>query len=132
MLDVARHFCERWNFIKHDKAKNIDTVPYLQPPLGGMGQQQRFIEEEAEEHHYKRYRHKHRTHGVTGTMRAQVLRSSAKWSSGVELEVRLNHKEITSSVVFPYLIYLPNLLFLALYSKCLYCYYSCCSTLCLH
>lgn len=87
VLDVSRHFCERWNFIKHEKARNKDNVPYLQPPLGGMGSQQRYIEEEAEEHHYKKYRYKHRTHGVTGTMRVQVLRSSAKWSSGVELEV---------------------------------------------
>jgi phospholipase D1/2 len=58
-----------------------------------MGFQQRFIEEEnadGNEHHYRRHRHRHRTTGVTGTMRAQVLRSSAKWSSGIELEVILN------------------------------------------
>lgn len=70
-----------------------DDVPFLQPPLGGMGFQQRFIEEEnadGNEHHYRRHRHRHRTTGVTGTMRAQVLRSSAKWSSGIELEVILN------------------------------------------
>ena len=86
---MARHFCERWNFIKHDKAMNKDNIPFLQPPLGGMGHQQRYIEENTEEHHYQRQRHRHRTHGVTGTMRAQVLRSSAQWSSGVDLEVIL-------------------------------------------
>lgn len=91
-MDVARHFCERWNFIKHEKARRKDNVPYLQPPLGGMGQQQRYIEEESEEQHqYKKYRYNHRTHGVTGTMRVQVLRSSAKWSSGIELEVGLSY-----------------------------------------
>jgi hypothetical protein len=52
-----------------------------------MGQQQRYIEENPEEHHYQKFRHKPRTQGVTGTMRTQVLRSSAKWSSGIELEV---------------------------------------------
>lgn len=87
-MDVARHFCERWNFIKHDKALKKDNVPFLQPPLGGMGHQQRYMEETPEECHFQRYCHKPRTRGVTGTMRTQVLRSSAKWSSGIELEVK--------------------------------------------
>lgn len=88
VLDVARHFCERWNFIKHEKAKDKENVPFLQPPLGGMGGQERFLQEQPEEHHYRSVCYKHRTHGVKGTMRAQVLRSSAKWSSGVEHEVK--------------------------------------------
>lgn len=88
VLDIARHFCERWNFIKHEKARHDENIPYLQPPLGGMGSQQRYIEEKTEEpYRYRKYRHNHRTRGVTGTMRVQVLRSSAKWSSGIELEV---------------------------------------------
>lgn len=97
---------------------NKDNIPFLQPPLGGMGQQQRYIEENSEEHHYQRQRHRHRTHGVTGTMRAQVLRSSAKWSSGIELEVNSNKLYGDH--------YSNNIIFLAFYSKCLYCNYSFC------
>jgi phospholipase D1/2 len=95
VLDVARHFCERWNFVKHDKAMKKDNVPFLQPPLGGMGFQQRFIDEpvDGESHRFRRYRHKHHISGVTGSMRAQVLRSSAKWSSGIDTEVKKKKKK---------------------------------------
>lgn len=112
VLDVARHFCERWNFIKHDKALNKDNVPFLQPPLGGMGQQQRYIEDKPEEHHYQKYRHKHRTHGVTGTMRAQVLRSSAKWSSGIELEHSIQNAYIATILGADHYIYIENQFFI--------------------
>ncbi|CEP10723.1 hypothetical protein [Parasitella parasitica] len=113
VLDVARHFCERWNFIKHEKAKNKDNIPFLQPPLGGMGQQQRYIEEEPEEHHYRRQRHKHRTRGVTGTMRAQVLRSSAKWSSGVELEHSIQNAYISTILAAQHYVYIENQFFIS-------------------
>ncbi|KAI7896962.1 uncharacterized protein EV154DRAFT_490014 [Mucor mucedo] len=113
VLDVARHFCERWNFIKHEKALNKDNVPFLQPPLGGMGTQQRYIEESTEEvHHYKKYRHKHRTQGVTGTMRAQVLRSSAKWSSGIELEHSIQNAYIATILRAEHYVYIENQFFI--------------------
>lgn len=113
VLDVARHFCERWNFIKHEKARRKDNVPYLQPPLGGMGQQQRYIEEESEEQHqYKKYRYNHRTHGVTGTMRVQVLRSSAKWSSGIELEHSIQNAYIGTILGAEHYIYIENQFFI--------------------
>lgn len=44
-------------------------------------------EPQEEEHHYRTLCHKPRVQGVTGNVRAQVLRSSAKWSSGIEHEV---------------------------------------------
>ncbi|ORE03496.1 phospholipase D/nuclease [Rhizopus microsporus var. microsporus] len=112
VLDVARHFCERWNFVKHEKAKDKDNIPFLQPPLGGMGSQQRYIEEDPEAHHYRKYRHNHRTHGVTGTMRTQVLRSSAKWSSGVELEHSIQNAYIATILGAQHYIYIENQFFI--------------------
>lgn len=113
VLDVARHFCERWNFIKHDKAMNKDNVPFLQPPLGGMGHQQRYMEENAEEHHFQKQRHRHRTHGVTGTMRAQVLRSSAQWSSGIELEHSIQNAYIATILGADHYVYIENQFFVS-------------------
>ncbi|KAI9468470.1 MAG: hypothetical protein EXX96DRAFT_590746 [Benjaminiella poitrasii] len=112
VLDVARHFCERWNFIKHDKALNKDNIPFLQPPLGGMGQQQRYIEDHPEEHHYKKYRYRNRAHGITGTVRAQVVRSSAKWSSGIELEHSIQNAYVATILGADHYIYIENQFFI--------------------
>ncbi|KAI7898091.1 uncharacterized protein BX663DRAFT_526183 [Cokeromyces recurvatus] len=112
VLDVARHFCERWNFIKHDKAMNKDAIPFLQPPLGGMGHQQNYMEEHPEEHHFRKILYRHRTHNVTGTMRAQVLRSSAKWSSGIELEHSIQNAYIATILAADHYIYIENQFFI--------------------
>ncbi|KAG1150556.1 hypothetical protein G6F37_000150 [Rhizopus arrhizus] len=113
VLDIARHFCERWNFIKHEKARHDENIPYLQPPLGGMGLQQRYIEEKTEEpYRYRKYRHNHRTRGVTGTMRVQVLRSSAKWSSGIELEHSIQNAYIATILGAEHYIYIENQFFI--------------------
>ncbi|KAI9276308.1 hypothetical protein BY458DRAFT_433755 [Sporodiniella umbellata] len=113
VLDVARHFCERWNFIKYEKARSKPYVPYLQPPLGGMGSQQRYIEEEPEaERQSKTRRYNHRTRGVTGTMRVQVLRSSAKWSSGIEIEHSIKNAYIGTILGSKHYIYIENQFFI--------------------
>ncbi|KAI8373627.1 hypothetical protein EDC96DRAFT_458022 [Choanephora cucurbitarum] len=112
VLDVARHFCERWNFVKHEKAMHKDNVPFLQPPLGGMGQQERYIEENREEHQIRRQRHKHRTHGIKGTARVQVLRSSAEWSSGVKLEHSIQNAYIATILRAEHFVYIENQFFI--------------------
>ncbi|KAG1449258.1 hypothetical protein G6F56_008696 [Rhizopus delemar] len=112
VLDVARHFCERWNFIKHEKARNDETIPYLQPPLGGMGRQKHFFEEKEQEFRYRKQRHNHRTHGVTGTMRVQVLRSSAKWSTGEDLEHSIQNAYIATILGAEHYIYIENQFFI--------------------
>ncbi|KAI8991905.1 hypothetical protein BDF20DRAFT_812470 [Mycotypha africana] len=112
VLDVARHFCERWNFIKHDKKMNNDRVPFIQPPLGGMGQQQRYIDDAAE-YNFRKYRHKHRTHNVSGTMRCQVLRSSANWSSGIETEHSIQNAYIATILGAKHYVYIENQFFIS-------------------
>ncbi|KAG2235547.1 hypothetical protein INT48_003110 [Thamnidium elegans] len=112
VLDVARHFCERWNFIKHEKAINKDHVPFLEPPVGGMGRQQKFMEEpQEEEHHFRTLCHKPRVQGVTGNVRAQVLRSSAKWSSGIDLEHSIQNAYVATILRADHYIYIENQFF---------------------
>lgn len=118
-MDVARHFCERWNFVKNEKAKSNEAIPYLQPPLGGFAgnQHQRFEIPSEDEPAWQRRRYRHGTRGVTGTCRAQVVRSSADWSLGINTEVSPLVDGIHVNLL--YSLYLSSSL-LALYSKCLY------------
>lgn len=85
-MDVSRHFCDRWNFIKQSKSLDKQNAPFLKPPAGGYSSYQNFkisLENRLlRSHHFP-----HATHGVQGTCRVQVLRSSAEWSSGIPLEV---------------------------------------------
>lgn len=121
---MARHFCERWNFVKNEKAKNNEAIPYLQPPLGGFAgnQHQRFEIPTEDEPAWQRRRYRHGTRGVTGTCRAQVVRSSADWSLGINLEVSITCEWGNSCKPGPThpLFTLHVTLILALYSKRLY------------
>lgn len=86
VLDVSRHFCERWNYIKHKKAMDDSSVLFLRPPLGAFGGHQQFSlpgdDDEYEAH--QSFRFPHGTRNVDGTCRVQVLRSVGDWSLGVE------------------------------------------------
>nr|WCC59855.1 phospholipase D2 ScoTox-alphaI [Hottentotta saulcyi] len=79
--DVARHFIQRWNFTKMEKAKNYDGYPYLLPknydnitnipslPLSSVG--------------------------VLYTTNCQILRSVSTWSAGI----RTTEKSIHSAYI---------------------------------
>lgn len=86
VLDVARHFCDRWNFIKQSKSLDKQQAPFLKPPLGGYSNYQSF-KIPLESKLLRSYHFDHNTSGVHGTCKVQVLRSSAEWSSGIKLEV---------------------------------------------
>jgi phospholipase D1/2 len=86
VLDVSRHFCDRWNFVKHSKSLDKQKAPFLKPPLGGYSSYQSF-KIPLESRLLRSYHFDHQTDDVEGTCRAQVLRSSADWSSGIPLEV---------------------------------------------
>ncbi|CAG8451339.1 15329_t:CDS:10 [Cetraspora pellucida] len=64
--DVARHFVQRWNFIKDKKSFERETLPFLLP----KGE-------------YVSTRDESR---FNGTCEVQILRSSAVWSMGIEVE----------------------------------------------
>ncbi|CAG8464425.1 6353_t:CDS:10 [Acaulospora morrowiae] len=64
--DVARHFVERWNFVKEEKSSEREDLPFLTPKGEYVSTR--------DESQFK------------GTCKVQVLRSSAFWSSGVKDE----------------------------------------------
>ncbi|KAJ1914353.1 hypothetical protein IWQ60_008842 [Tieghemiomyces parasiticus] len=64
--DVARHFIERWNFIKSSKAQQRSSLPYLMPKGEYVSTRADF--------------------DFRGTCRTQILRSSAQWSMGIQRE----------------------------------------------
>ncbi|SAM04497.1 hypothetical protein [Absidia glauca] len=114
VLDVARHFCERWNFVKNEKAKDIEAIPFLQPPLGGfVGNTQRFnLPNEEEQPAWQRRRYRHGTRGVTGTCRAQVVRSSADWSLGIKTEHSIQNAYIEAILGAQHFIHIENQFFI--------------------
>ncbi|KAI9295765.1 phospholipase D/nuclease [Neoconidiobolus thromboides FSU 785] len=91
--DVARHFIERWNFIKTSKAKQKLKVPYLLP-------QAEFSKDYDEE-------------SLKGSCRVQVLRSSAEWSSGIELENSIYTAYIQNIAAAKHFIYIENQFFVS-------------------
>jgi phospholipase D1/2 len=62
-FDVAKHFIERWNFVKLMKARGLRYVPFLMPNLS--------IDD---------------IPSIKGTCHAQLLRSASRWSSGILTE----------------------------------------------
>ncbi|CAI2169391.1 2838_t:CDS:10 [Funneliformis geosporum] len=65
--DIARHFVQRWNFIKEEKAFEREKFPFLTPKAEYVStrDESKFL----------------------GTCDVQLLRSSDFWSSGIKLEV---------------------------------------------
>ncbi len=84
--DVARHFIQRWNAIKSEKAKHNAAYPFLFPrPYVGMG-------EAADMHEV-----------IGGASRAdtvtcQVLRSSSTWSAGIDETESSIHEAVTAAI----------------------------------
>ncbi|KAI9487461.1 MAG: hypothetical protein EXX96DRAFT_553340 [Benjaminiella poitrasii] len=111
VLDVARHFCDRWNFIKHSKALDKRHLPFIKPPVGGYSNYQSFkIPLESRllrSHHFDP-----NTNGVHGTCNAQILRSSAEWSSGIKLEHSIQNAYIDVIDRARHYVYIENQFFI--------------------
>ncbi|RCH99456.1 hypothetical protein CU097_013561 [Rhizopus azygosporus] len=116
VLDVARHFCDRWNFIKQSKALDKRHVPFLKPPAGGYSSYQNF-KIPLESRLLRSYHYGHSTHGVQGTCRVQVLRSSAEWSSGIKLEHSIQNAYIDVITQAKHYIYIENQFFITTTEK---------------
>ncbi|KAI7858196.1 hypothetical protein BDC45DRAFT_499033 [Circinella umbellata] len=112
VLDVSRHFCERWNYVKHEKALEKERVPYIQPPLGGFTEQQRFQIPEKEESHDIRRRFEPETRGHHGTCRTQVLRSIGQWSLGLDTEHSIQNAYIATIYEAKHYVYIENQFFI--------------------
>nr|XP_023025097.1 phospholipase D1-like [Leptinotarsa decemlineata] len=99
--DVSRHFIQRWNATKVDKAKNNDQIPYLLPKSYGV---------------YKTLpiNFPNKTHKVT----CQVLRSVSCWSCGFfepdTVEQSIHEAYIDAITRAQHYIYIENQFFISL------------------
>ncbi|KAJ2372249.1 hypothetical protein IW150_004209, partial [Coemansia sp. RSA 2607] len=91
--DVARHFIQRWNFIKSSKGMNKTHMPFLMPKGEYSATRNDF-----------QYR---------GTCRTQVLRSSAEWSLGISKESSIHTAYCEMIRNAKHFIYIENQFFIS-------------------
>ncbi|KZF23346.1 phospholipase D/nuclease [Xylona heveae TC161] len=91
VYDIAEHFILRWNFIKRDKYKRDDRVDWLML-TGRDGEDEDLVAVQRPKHPVGEYiQHplsplEGKALGQQGSVHAQVVRSSADWSSGILTE----------------------------------------------
>ncbi|KAG0046670.1 hypothetical protein BGZ83_008123, partial [Gryganskiella cystojenkinii] len=92
--DIARHFVQRWNFVKREKGMKKTNMKFLTP----KGE---FVSTRNES-------------GWTGTQKVQILRSSTLWSQGVDMERSIQDAYLTSITNAEHFIYIENQFFVTL------------------
>ncbi|KAG0048319.1 hypothetical protein BGZ83_006692 [Gryganskiella cystojenkinii] len=92
--DIARHFVQRWNFVKREKGMKKSHMKFLMP----KGE---FVSTRNET-------------GWTGSQKVQILRSSTNWSQGIELEHSIQNAYIGSIESAEHFIYIENQFFVTL------------------
>ncbi|ORX62840.1 phospholipase D/nuclease [Hesseltinella vesiculosa] len=90
--DIARHFIQRWNFIKAKAAKVREDLPLLLPKGEYVSPQ--------DELKFK------------GTCRAQIIRSSAEWSLGISREYSIYNAYMECITKAKHFIYIENQFFI--------------------
>ena len=93
VYDIAEHFVLRWNFVKRDKYKRSPEYDWLTLE-GREGEHEDLIAVQRPKHPVGEYVHHPYTpladrswaHEHQGTVHAQLVRSSADWSSGILTE----------------------------------------------
>ncbi|KAI7901029.1 uncharacterized protein BX663DRAFT_516053 [Cokeromyces recurvatus] len=90
--DVARHFIQRWNFIKSNRSKERNEVPFLLPKGEYVS-----VRDELK---------------FKGTCRIQVLRSSAEWSQGIIREYSIYSAYMECIFKAKHFIYIENQFFI--------------------
>lgn len=89
--DVARHFVQRWNFVKREKGMKKSHMKFLTP----KGE---FVSTRNET-------------GWTGNQKVQLLRSSTIWSQGVDMERSIQEAYLSSIANAEHFIYIENQFF---------------------
>ncbi|KAF8947011.1 hypothetical protein BGZ47_010541 [Haplosporangium gracile] len=92
--DIARHFVQRWNFVKLEKGMKKTHMKFLLP----KGE---FVSTRNES-------------GWTGTQKVQILRSSTLWSQGVDLERSIQDAYLSAIQHAEHFIYIENQFFVTL------------------
>lgn len=89
--DVARHFVQRWNFVKSEKGMKKSHMKFLTPKGEFVSTRNEF--------------------GWTGSQKVQILRSSTLWSQGVDLERSIQDAYLSSIENAEHFIYIENQFF---------------------
>ncbi|KAG0058912.1 hypothetical protein BGZ90_004703 [Linnemannia elongata] len=92
--DIARHFVQRWNFVKREKGMKKTHMKFLTP----KGE---FVSTRNES-------------GWTGSQKIQILRSSTNWSQGVDLEHSIMNAYLSTIETSQHFIYIENQFFVTL------------------
>ncbi|PTU17859.1 hypothetical protein P175DRAFT_0504612 [Aspergillus ochraceoroseus IBT 24754] len=117
VYDIAEHFVLRWNFIKRDKYKRDRGVDWLMLE-GRTGEDEDLVAVQRPKYPCGEYvQHPFsplsaRPRGLQGSVRAQIVRSSADWSSGIltEHSIQNAYKEIISKA--EHFVYIENQFFI--------------------
>lgn len=115
--DIAEHFILRWNFVKRDKYKRDERFCWMTLE-GREGEDEDLVAVQRPKHPVGEYIHHPLTPLSTktvskpqGTVKAQIVRSSADWSSGIlpEHSIQNAYKEIISKA--QHVVYIENQFF---------------------
>lgn len=117
VYDMAEHFVLRWNFVKRDKYKRDERFDWLElrgrqgddEDLVGV-QRPRFPEGDYILHPYSPLETKHVQN--RGTVRAQIVRSSADWSSGILTEHSIQNAYCELIRTAQHYVYIENQFFI--------------------
>lgn len=117
VYDIAEHFVLRWNFVKRDKYKRVEWYDWLELE-GRQGDDEDLVGVQRPAHPVGDYV-KHpfsplstKNLESSGTLRAQVVRSSADWSSGIltECSIQNAYSEIIEKA--EHFVYIENQFFI--------------------
>lgn len=117
VYDIAEHFILRWNFVKRDKYKRDDTVDWLLLE-GRTGKDEDIVAVQRPkfpcgdyiQHPFKPLDSKPR--GQQGSVRAQIVRSSADWSSGILVEHSIQNAYVEIIRNARHYVYIENQFFI--------------------
>lgn len=116
VYDIAEHFVLRWNLVKRDKYKRDHTVDWLMLE-GRTGEDEGLVAVQRPKFPCGDYVQHPLTplttkpRGEQGSVRAQVVRSSADWSSGILVEHSIQNAFVEIIRNAKHFVYIENQFF---------------------
>ena len=119
VYDIAEHFVLRWNFVKRDKYKRDEAFDWL-TMTGREGENEALVGVQRPKFPVGQYIHhplsplesKPWAHEHPGTVHAQVVRSSADWSSGILTEHSIQTAYFETIANAQHYVYIENQFFI--------------------
>ncbi|KAJ5889022.1 Phospholipase D/Transphosphatidylase [Penicillium taxi] len=117
VYDIAEHFVLRWNFVKRDKYKRSDNVDWITLE-GRLGEDEDIVAVQRPKYPCGEYIQHPLTpllskpRGQQGSVRAQLVRSSDDWSSGILNEHSIQTAYIETIRNAQHFVYIENQFFI--------------------